>query len=77
MNKKNHNSKSKIFGILILLLIFSLNYGFLTTSLKQTNSINRIQDKSIEFNQLTINGPEINITTPENKTYTKSILFFF
>ncbi|MFX1315216.1 MAG: OmpL47-type beta-barrel domain-containing protein [Promethearchaeota archaeon] len=69
MIKKNNIFKSKIFGILILLLTISLNYGFLTTSLKQTNSTNRIQDKLTEFEQLRTNGPEINITTPENRTY--------
>ncbi|MFX1553556.1 MAG: OmpL47-type beta-barrel domain-containing protein [Promethearchaeota archaeon] len=70
MNKIHHNIKREIIIISILLFVISINFTLILPFLNQSNSSNKIQEKNSEFNDLKFSGQEINITTPENITYT-------
>ena len=70
MNKLRYNNKRKIIIVSFLILAIYANFAIFSHLLYQYNSSNKVQEKTFEFYNLKFSGQEINITTPENKTYT-------
>ena len=70
MNKLHYNLKRGILIVSILLFMISINFTLFSRLVNQSNSSNKVQDKIFEFDNLKVSGQGINITTPENITYT-------
>jgi len=70
MKKVLYNFKKKIIIVSFLVFTISVNFVFFSHLLNKYNSSNKVQEKPFEFYNLKVSGQEINITTPENKTYT-------
>jgi len=58
----------KIF-YLSLVIIITFNAFLFSNSLKFGSYVENLQDKTSDLYDLKVSGPQINITTPENKTY--------
>ena len=69
MEKSNSNNYWKYYLLLLLLLAITFNFGIFSNSLKYTSNTEESLDKKTELFDLKNSGPQINITTPENKTY--------
>jgi len=69
MEKSNSINYWKYYLLLLLLLAITFNFGIFSNSLKYTSITEESLDKKTELFDLKNSGPQINITTPENKTY--------
>jgi len=70
MIKLQYNLRRKVLLVTILIFAISVNFMLFSSLLNQSNSSNKVQEKNFEFYNLKVSGQEINITSPENKTYT-------
>ncbi len=77
MRELHHNLKREILIVSILLITISVNFAFFSHLLNQPNSSNKVQNKLYEFGNLKVSGQEINITTPENITYTAQMSGYY
>ena len=71
---KKHRSK---FFLLILFIAIAFNMTLFTNSLFFKFNVDTLHEKLINFDNLRMSGPEINITTPENKTYYGSMSGYY
>jgi len=69
-------NKSKIF-LLILSLTIAFNMTLFTNSLIFKSNAENLNDTNINLNELKVSGSEINIITPENKTYTEPMSGYY
>jgi len=69
MKKLYYKNKRKVIIVTFLISAISVNFALFSNLLNQSNSLSKVQEKAFEFDNLKFSGPEINITTPENKTY--------
>jgi hypothetical protein len=71
MIKSYNNLKRKIIIALFLVFTISVNFVLFSHLIDQSNSSIKDQEKNFELYNLKVSGQEINITSPENKTYTR------
>ncbi|MFX1419640.1 MAG: hypothetical protein ACFE9N_12030 [Promethearchaeota archaeon] len=73
---KNKNL-NYIIIILFLISTISLNKIFNFKPLSHFNPLDTYQEEPFDFSNLKISGPEINVTTPEDKTYIKPMSGYY